>query len=108
MAIATPIPNISLIPTKKRKESINGVNNCADIKNPARVIALLDPIFAITRPPGNRDAVIIIIVADTKRLTKLLLISYSAIIVINNGVGDMKFKPIPTCRSISIDWIIQR
>ena len=108
MVIATPIPNMSLIITSKGKESTNGVSKCADINNPARVIALLEPILAINNPPGNRDIVTIIIVADTKRLTELLPIPYSPIIVVNNGVGDMKFKPIPTCRSISIDWIIQR
>jgi hypothetical protein len=108
MVIATPIPNMSLIITSKGKESTNGVSKCADINNPASVIALLEPILAINNPPGNRDIVTIIIVADTKRLTELLPILYSPIIVVNNGVGDMKFKPIPTCRSISIDWIIQR
>jgi hypothetical protein len=73
--IATPMPNTSLSITNNVKESVNGVNKCADIRNPAIVIALFDPIFAINTPPGKRATVITIIVAETNKLTELLPIS---------------------------------
>jgi hypothetical protein len=106
--IATPMPNTSLNITNNVKESVNGVNKCADIRNPAIAIAFLDPIFEINTPPGKRVTVITIIVAATSKLTELLPISYSLIITVNSGVGDIKLRPIPIWRSMSIAWIIQR
>jgi hypothetical protein len=73
--VATPMPNRSLSTTNNVKESIKGVNKCADKRNPAIVIALLDPIFVINTPPGKRATVIIISVAETSKLTELLPIS---------------------------------
>jgi hypothetical protein len=73
--IATPMPNASLSITNTTKESKNSVNKCADIKNPAIVIALFGPIFPISAPPGMRATVITIIVAETNKLTELLPIS---------------------------------
>jgi hypothetical protein len=57
------------------KESVNGVNKCADIRNPAIVIALFDPIFAINAPPGKRATVVTITVPEISKLTELLPIS---------------------------------
>ena len=102
IVIATPIPNTSLIMTNSMKESVSGVNKWADIRTPATVIDRLEPIFAINSPPGKRATVITIIVAETSKLTALRLISNSSIMTGKSGVGDMKFRPIPTCKSISI------
>ena len=53
--IAAPIPNIIRSKIIMGKEFTKGSNRPADIKLPLKIIAFLEPIFEIKKPPGKRN-----------------------------------------------------
>ena len=57
------------------KESTNGSNRPEDIKLPLKIIAFLEPILEIKKPPGNKNKAITKVTEDINKPTIPLLMS---------------------------------
>ena len=73
--IAAPIPNKILNSITTAKEFTKGSNRPADIKLPLKIIAFLEPILEIKKPPGKRNKAITNVTEDINRPTIPLLMS---------------------------------